>query len=115
MVQFVATPIPDASALKDIGSLHATLRNIAENVEILTGQRGTAGRAVLNETIGIDPSKDWTVLKQIKAPSGFVTSAVGGVPTYTDFVNLANDVQQLVADVATIQRVLQLLITNMRR
>ncbi len=115
MAQFVAMPVPEAVALKDLGALHAVIRNIAENVEILTGQRGTAGRAVLDDTVGIDPTADWTVLSQIRGPTGFVTSAAGGVPTYTDFVNLCNDVQQLVADVATIQAVLQLLITNMRR
>lgn len=112
MAQFPAVAIGDAAGLRDVGTLHSQLKPISEALEILIGQRGDA-RAVMSDSIGIDWRKDWTVLKQIRAPGGAVTSAAGGVPTYNDYVNTLNDLQQLVADVATIQEVLTLLIRNL--
>lgn len=114
MATFKATPVPEAAGLKDVGTLAELLRAMAENIEILTGQRGP-GRAVTNDTIGIDVGARWVTLRQINTPSGGVTTAAGGVPTYVDFVRMANDLQQLVSDVTTLQSVLVLLITNLRK
>lgn len=113
MAQFRTTPVPEAAGLKDVGTLHDILKALAENSEILTGQRGP-GRAVTNDTIPIEPNDKWVKMTQIRTPSGYVTSAAGGVPTYSDFINLANDVQQLSADVVVLQSVLNLLLTKMR-
>lgn len=113
MAQFPAVAIGDAAGLRDVGTLHSQLKPMSEALEILIGQRGGA-RAVLTDSVGIS-EQDWTVLKQIRAPAGAVTSAAGGVPTYNDYINTLNDLQQLVADVATIQAVLQTLIRNLSK
>lgn len=112
MAEFRATPVPEAAGLKDVGTLHDILKALAENSEILTGQRGP-GRAITNDTINITP-KDWVVLQQIQTPTGAVTSAAGGVPSYADFIRMANDLQQLTTDVNTLQSVIILLLKNMR-
>jgi len=108
-----AMSVPEAGGLKDVGVLHELLSHMAENIEELKGWRGT-GRAVTNDTVGIKPSK-WMVIQQVRTPLGGTTSAAGGVPTYTEYINLINDVQQLLTDVATIQSVLNQLLENMRQ
>lgn len=85
---------------------------MAEAVQILAGQRGKA-RAVMSDSIDLQYRTPWMVLKQVRAPGAAVTSAAGGVPTYNDFIQAMNDLQQLVADVATIQEVLRTLIQNL--
>ena len=109
---FPSAAIGDAASLRDVGTLHSQLKPLSECVELLTGQRGQ-GRAVMTNNIVLTP-QNWTVLKQVRTPSGFVTSAAGGVPTYNDYIATLNDMQQLIADVATIQAVLQDLIRNLR-
>ena len=112
MAQFPSVSIGDAAGLRDVGTLHSQLKPLSEAVEILTGQRGKV-RAVLTDSVVIDPS-DWVVLKQIRSPAGAVFSAAGGVPSYNDYVNSLNDLQQLVADVAALQQVLQTLVRSLR-
>lgn len=108
-----AMALPEAGGLKDVAVLHELLKHIVENVEELKGWRGT-GRSVTNDTIDIKPAA-WTVLSQVRTPLGGTTNAAVGVPTYTEYINLINDVQQLVVDVGTIQSVLNQLLVNMRK
>jgi len=108
-----AMAVPEAPGLKDVAVLHELLKHIVENVEELKGWRGK-GRAVTNDTVGIEASK-WTVLNQVRTPLGGTTNAAVGVPTYTEYINLINDVQQLMVDVGTIQSVLNKLLVNMRK
>lgn len=112
MATFPAVTIGDASSLRDVGTLHSQLQPMAEAIQILAGQRGNS-RAVMTDTIKLQYKTPWTVLKQIRAPGAAVTSAAGGVPTYNDYIQTLNDLQQLVADVATIQEVLRTLIQNL--
>lgn len=111
MPQYRAIPHVDTPALKDVGTLGEIVSALTENVEILTGQRGP-GRAITNDALGVKPQDNLT-RTQIRTPLGGTTSAAGGVPTYTEYVNLATDVQQLITDVAKIQYALNTLISNM--
>jgi hypothetical protein len=112
MPQFQAISLPEASGLKDTAALHETLKRIVEDLEILMGQRGD-GRAVTNDSVGVEAQQNMK-LQQVRTPLGGTTSAAGGVPTYTEYINLVTDVQQLLTDVARIQYVLNTLILNMR-
>lgn len=109
MATFPAVTIGDASSLRDVGTLHSQLQPLAEAVQLLAGQRGNS-RAVMTDTVNIDPSRSWMAGTQIRSPGGAVTSAAGGVPTYNDYILTVQDLYQLREDVITIQGVLRDLI-----
>lgn len=88
------------------------LQAMKENIEILMGTRGE-GRAVTNDAIGVAPQQ-WQVLTQLSARGEGTTSAAVGVPTFTDYIRLLNDVQQMIADMAKISQGLNILLENLR-
>lgn len=112
MPQYRGIAHVDASALKDVGTLGDIVNALTENVEILMGQRGP-GRAITNDNVGVE-AQNLQIMKQVRTPLGGTTNAAVGVPTYTEYTNLINDVQQLASDVAKIQYALNTLILNMR-
>ena len=114
MPQFPAVSIGDAASLRDVGTLHSQLKPLSEAVELLTGQRTRGVRAVMSDSIGVDPTGKWMAGTQIHAPSGAVTTAAGGVPTYNDYILTVQDLYQLREDVITIQTVLRDLVKNLK-
>ena len=83
-----------------------------ENLEILMAQRG-AGRAVTNDTIGVQPAQ-FQQMRQVSARGDYVVIGAFNVPVLEDYIKLLNDVQQLATDVATIQDALNALLQNLR-
>lgn len=112
MAQFPAVSIGDAAGLRDVGTLHSQLLPLSQAVEILTGQRGNT-HAVMTDEITVSP-QNWVLGNQIKDPGAGVTTAAGGVPTYTDYINTVRDLYQLREDVVRIQGALNALLTNLR-
>lgn len=85
-----------------------------ENLEILMGQRGP-GRSVTNDSISVVP-QNWQQMTQLSARGEFTSTGAPAdtVPTGADYLRLLNDMQQLTQDVATIQRVLQALLEQLK-
>lgn len=71
------------------------LNQIKEAVELLSGNRGTGARAVMNKNVTIVPQNYITMTR--------VTAVANGAYSQQEFLNLMNNVQELANNVVTLQ------------
>jgi hypothetical protein len=119
-------PIPDVP-LEGLNLAESSLfKSLKEAVEILTGARTSGIRAITSDTVTVQP-KDNQQLKRVTAggngyatqyANGAVLAAVGTpivIISYTDYLLLVQDVQNVANDVARLQDVVNSLIGQLQR
>lgn len=93
----------------------ATLTAMKENLELLTGSRGStnATRAVVSGQILVTNPRPQTMTRVSATDAGFIVGGVN-VPNLEEFRKLIQDVQQLANDVASLQATLNALINQLK-
>jgi hypothetical protein len=111
--RFAAIPNIPQSGLTELQ--FATLNAMKENIELLTGVRGStnAVRALLSGQVLVNPPRPQTMTRVSAADTGFT---VGGanVASLDEFRKLIQDVQQLANDVGNLQATLNALINQLK-
>lgn len=92
-----------------------TLSAMKENIELLTGARGsdTSIRAVVAGQIGVDNPPAQAMIQVTAQGAGLI---IGGatVPSLDDYAKLVSNVQQLANDVANLRTTLNTLINQLK-
>jgi hypothetical protein len=97
-----------------LGPLQYELLNtLKENVELLTGGRGVANRALTSGQITIEPAAQQTSARITASGAGNSIDGVS-VPSLEDYAQLMSDVQGVMNDVATLRNTLNALIQQLR-
>lgn len=95
----------------------ATLSALKENVELLTGARGSesnnSNRAVIKGQLTLTSAPTQQMTKITAEGTGFTISNVT-VPSLTDYIKLLRDVQQLANDVSNLRTTVNTLITQLK-
>jgi len=90
------------------------LNGVKQNVEILTGQRGSTGyEALIAGQVGVQPVGDLNIRQVTATGAGFTISGQN-VASLDDYAKLIVDVQTLIGDVAYIKDVLNTLISQLK-
>jgi hypothetical protein len=90
------------------------LNGVKQNVEILTGQRGSSGyEALIAGQVGVQPVGDLN-MRQVTATGAGFTISGQNVASLDDHAKLIVDVQTLIGDVAYIKDVLNTLISQLK-
>lgn len=92
-----------------------TLTAMKENLELLTGARGTDNsvRAVVAGQLTVPNPAGQTMTRVTAQGSGYTISGVT-VPSLDDYTKLVSDVQQLANDVASLRATVNTLINQLR-
>lgn len=91
------------------------LSALKENVEVLTGVRGTdsSSRAIVKGQITVGAAPTQNMVRVSAQGSGYTVSNVT-VPSIDDYVKLLSDVQTLANDVASLRTTLNTLIAQLK-
>lgn len=114
IVRFAAIPNIPQGGLSDWQ--FNTLNAMKENIELLTGARGTAGggnQALLRGTVTVENPATQTMQRVTAQGAGYTISGVN-VPSIDDYVQLVNNVQQLANDVASLRNTVNILINQLK-
>jgi hypothetical protein len=112
--RFSAIPTIPQSGLTDWQ--FQTLNAMKENIELLTGARGSgaaSASAVTRSSITVLEAPAQTMQRVTAQGLGFTISGVL-VPSLDDYIKLASNVQQLANDVATLRSIINTLITQLK-
>jgi hypothetical protein len=112
--RFVAIPNIPQSGLTDWQ--FNTLNAMKENVELLTGARGSqnlAASAVTRSSVTVAPPATQTMQRVTAEGTGFTISNVT-VPSLDDYSKLVTNVQQLANDVANLRATVNVLILQIK-
>ena len=92
-----------------------TLTAMKENLELLTGARGSssATRAVVTGQIGVQPAPSQSMAQVTATGVGYTISGVT-VPSLDDYIKLTQNVQSLANDVANLRNTLNALISQLK-
>jgi hypothetical protein len=112
--RFSAIPAIPQQGLSDWQ--YRTLNAMKENVELLTGARGsnaTSAIAITRGSVTVSPAAE-TTMKQVTATgAGFTISGVT-VPSLDDYARLITDVQKIANDVAALRSTVNALINQLK-
>lgn len=110
-VSFAAVPPLPTQGESFVG--YAVLGAVRENVEILTGARGTTGKAVLRGDITVGPPP---VMKLTQLGATGASINIGGVsvPRAEEYFQLVRDVQTLANDVAQLRETVAALVNQLQ-
>jgi hypothetical protein len=113
----VFSGIPEISIGSGMSNQQAQLLSaIKENVELLTGTRGSGNdstRAVLKGQLTVAQPPTQTMKAVSQTEGGFTISDVQ-VPSFSAYVTLLNDVQLLANDVANLHATVAILIAQLK-
>jgi hypothetical protein len=90
-----------------------TLNVMKENIELLTGARGTSSAAVTRGAVTVQNAPVQTMQRITAEGVGFTISGVT-VPSLDDYSKLATNVQQLANDVAALRNTVNALINQLK-
>lgn len=93
-----------------------TLNAMKENIELLTGARGSGANgasAVTRSTVTVAPAPPQTMQRVTAQGAGFTISSVT-VPSLDDYAKLLGNVQQLANDVAALRNTVNTLINQLK-
>jgi hypothetical protein len=90
-----------------------TLTAIRENIELLTGARGTAAAAVTRGSVAVGTSPAQTMRQVTATGAGYTINDVA-VPSLDDYVKLLGNVQQLANDVASLRETVNTLTNQLK-
>lgn len=90
-----------------------TLNAMKENVELLTGVRGTSASAVIRNTVTVVDAPAQTMQRVTAEGAGFTISGVT-VPSLADYNRLVTNVQQVANDVAALRNTVNALINQLK-
>lgn len=92
-----------------------TLNSMKENIELLTGARGSsnATRALVAGQIGVQPAPSQSMTQVTATGVGYTISGVT-VPSLDDYIKLVQNVQSLANDVANLRGTLNALISQLK-
>jgi hypothetical protein len=92
-----------------------TLTAMKENIELLTGARGTDNsvRAITGGQVTVDNPAPQTMTRVTATGAGFTISGVS-VPSADDYFKLVSDVQQLASDVANLRATVNTLVNQLK-
>jgi hypothetical protein len=107
------TPIPAVPQQGLSEAEFRTLNAIKENLELLTGARGSEAAAVLRGSVNITNIPEQQLTRTTAQGVGYTINDVN-VPNYDDYVKLITDVQVLANDVALLRQLVLLLINQLR-
>lgn len=113
MARFVGIPSVPLDADPDLARVLYALK---ENVELLTDQRGETDKAsvAVTQDRATVPTVGTSSFRALTARGLGATISDIPVPLQADYVKALNDIQRLAADVANLQSVVNLLITQLR-
>ena len=90
-----------------------TLNAMKENIELLTGARGTATAAVTRGSVTVQNAPTQNMQRVTADGSGFTISGVT-VPSLDDYTKLVTNVQQLANDVAALRNTVNALLNQLK-
>ena len=111
--RFVSIPSTPQGGLTDWQ--YNTLNSLKENVELLTGARGTDNsvRAVVSGQVTVANPAAQTMTAVTAAGAGFTISG-GTVPSLDDYAKLIQNVQSLANDVASLRATVNTLVNQLK-
>lgn len=109
--QFTAIPTVPQQGLNDWQ--FQTLNAMKENIELLTGVRGTGAAAVIRGAVTVAGAPTQTMQRVTAQGAGFTISGQN-VPSLDDYAQLIGNVQQLANDVAALRATVNALINQLK-
>jgi len=109
--RFTAIPAIPQQGLNDWQ--FQTLNAMKENVELLTGVRGTGAAAVTRGTVTVSEVPPQSMQRVTAEGAGFTISGVT-VPSLDDYTRLVANVQQIANDVAALRATVNALINQLK-
>ena len=109
--RFTAIPAIPQQGLNDWQ--FQTLNAMKENVELLTGVRGTGAAAVTRGTVTVAEVPPQSMQRVTAEGAGFTISGVT-VPSLDDYTRLVTNVQQIANDVAALRATVNALINQLK-
>lgn len=109
--RFTAIPAVPQQGLNDWQ--FQTLNAMKENIELLTGVRGTGASAITRNAVTVADAPTQTMQRVTAQGVGFTISGQN-VPSLDDYGQLINNVQQLANDVATLRNTVNALINQLK-
>lgn len=110
------TSIPAVSQAGLSPTEYATISALKENVELLIGSRGgksDSGRAIVKGQLTVTPAVAQKMTRVTAEGAGFTVSNVN-VPSLSDYIKLAQDVQLLANDLANLRNTVNTLIAQLK-